>query len=100
MSIVTMEEMMMNILNYLKNSSKTYPVKTVDLCKTFSITPRHVRDAVHNLRIEGYPVLASTHFPTGYFMSDDAHEIKLQIMSLQNRIDALQAVINGLKINI
>lgn len=85
------EEIAEKIFNNLKNS-KTITAK--QLAAMIDISEVSVRAIINYLRVKSYPIIANS---KGYYISNDPEEIKLQINSLQCRINAMVSARNGLE---
>lgn len=57
------------------------------------IQPIKVREAINVLRSNGFPVCA-TH--SGYYMANDAKEVRKTICSMEHRMQAMRQAVNGL----
>ena len=83
---------MVSIIEYIK-SHGGLPISTKNLSDTFGISGLEVRKIINSARCEGCPI-CSCH--KGYYYSENNEEIEKTIMSLSNRIGAMERAKLGL----
>lgn len=83
---------MIQVVEYIK-AHKGIPVPARNLSETFGISGLEVRKIINSARSEGCPI-CSCH--KGYYYSENNEEIEKTIMSLSNRIGAMERAKLGL----
>jgi hypothetical protein len=86
--------------------SKLYPRKAHEICRAINrmedlpvsmeMNPLRLRRITHYLRANGIAAIIANE--KGYFLAQNSMDIKLQIISLKDRVTAMQNVIRGLEI--
>ena len=87
------------ILEYLKNScnGRSNAVTSKWLSRNFFITDRCVRDIVHDLRKEGYPIASAVHKPYGFFIPETREEVNECTAQIKSRIREMSSMCQALE---
>ena len=64
------------ILNAIKQRSKSNPIKNIELRKGTNLSERQIKKLIESFRQQGYPILASREKPFGYFWASSVLEIE------------------------
>jgi hypothetical protein len=88
------------LINGFKKHSKPNPIKAPDIVKGMKLygkfTEVRLRKMVNHIRVNSLlPLIATS---SGYYISDDSEEIKLQVKSLWERAKSIKDAADGLVI--
>lgn len=90
-----MQNLYQKVAGFIKQfSNEQSPIKGRDIAAYFGLSDADIRHTVNQIRQQGVPICSTNN---GYYYSTDPKRIIKTIQSMQGRVDAQLAAIEGLK---